>query len=111
MSQNALKMTLVIHQEPQDIISAYGANAEISRYIKAQIKQNYCWGYIEDLREINIYYNPAKITKTNLLELFAHELCHAGYPEIRSSKYNEEKFCAVIAAITVRAYDLTKRLL
>ena len=103
-------MTLIIHQTPSAIIQEFGGDSKVNKYIREQIRKANCWGFIQDCKEIHLYYNN-QTTKRNLLELMAHEITHSGYQDLKSGKYNEEKYCTVIAAIAVRAYDLTKRLL
>lgn len=100
-------MTLTIHPKAKDILMAFGGSTKDSEYIREQIRQAGCWAFIEDQKIIHLYMNR-KATERDLVELFAHELSHAGMSELRT-EYNEEDFCTRNAALCLRAYDLAKR--
>ena len=98
---------LKIYPTPKDIIMAFGGSPEDSRYIREQIDHAGCWGFIEG-DTISLYLN-SKTKSRDLVELFAHELSHAGAKVLRE-EYDEEEFCTVNAKLCLRAYDMMRRL-
>ena len=101
-------MALTIHPTVKDIMLAYGGlDVKTSEYIRAQIAHAGTWGFIEDHKMVHIYYDDTA-SKQDILNLFAHELTHAGLDAF--SKMDEEDFCCHNAALCVRAYDLMKKI-
>ena len=98
---------LTIHDTPKSIITFHGGTTEDSKYIREQIREKKCWGFIEN-RHIHIYFTP-EASRADLMDLMAHEISHRENKKLILAE-DEEALCCVIAEICTEAYGKLQRI-